>query len=242
MKKKHILVTGGAGGIGLATADLFERSEFSVTITDVRTPIEQDHHLVKGDASSEEDVQRIVKAATDRFGPIDVLFINHGIGASADFIEGRSVVCQGPLDVNLDDFRRVMSVNLEGAVLFVKHAVPHMVRSEVSCIITSSSIWAYGKLPYAQAYTASKGGLMALSRSWAFHPDVRPIRSVALTLGAIDTPMLTTNPNGYKEACSESLLGRSITTEEVASVVMLIATNPAINATDIIVDGGNFNR
>lgn len=240
LQHKTILITGGDGGIGRATAELFLSRGARVVVTDKTwTSVPNVIHRITADATVEADVEKAVALARDYLGEINILFNNCGVGANLDMTEGRNVVLQG-WDFQFEDMRRTMSTNLESAMFFTKHVARNMERTSGNCIISSSSVWAHGKLAGAQAYTASKAALTAVALQWA--QDLRPIRSVALTLGAVDTPMLRANPRGVEEAKKESLLSRAIRPEEIAETVAFIAACEAVNATDLCIDGGSYNR
>lgn len=232
MKGKTILITGGAGGIGYATAKLFAHAGASVIITDIKSPKEHDDNIffIEADASVEDEVKRVVKEVKNKYSKIDFLFNNCGIWSADD----------SRLEFNEKEFDQIIKVNFKSAVWFVKYSTPLMLKKDTSCIITSSSIWAMGKLHGALPYAVSKACLILAPQNWA--EQFAPIRSVSIVLGAIDTPMLRANPNGTKEASRETLLKRAGTPEEVAETVLYLANCRYVNAMELCLDGGSFNR
>jgi NAD(P)-dependent dehydrogenase (short-subunit alcohol dehydrogenase family) len=188
------------------------------------------------DLAVEDEVRRGVDEVVRRFGKIDVLFNNCGVGANLDEQLGRRVVMRGALDVTEDDFDSVVASNLKSAVWLTKHAAPHLPKSEASCIISSSSVWARGRLPGALAYTASKAALSSVTLSWAY--ELAPVRAIALVLGAIDTPMFRANPLSTEDGASGAPTRRPGRPEEVADAVLFAAGCYYLNATEIVLDGG----
>jgi NAD(P)-dependent dehydrogenase (short-subunit alcohol dehydrogenase family) len=235
---KVVVVTGGAGGIGSATVRAFLSEGARVAILD-KAPIEYTHTdtlpLVL-DLSKEEHVRRGIEEIIQRFGKIDILFNNCGVGANLDQQLGRRVVMRGTRDVTDEDIEMVLATNLKSAIWLTKYCAPHMPQTEASCIISSSSIWAMGHKPGAVAYTASKAALSSVSKSWAY--ELTPIRAVTLILGAIDTSMFRFNPASAEETIRCTLAGRAGRPEEVAETVLFIASCHYLNAAEIHLDGG----
>jgi len=257
-----VVVTGGAGGIGSATVRAFLAQGARVAILD-RAPINvvafadafeeggvlvEKHdtaHLdhihpnilpVVTDLTMEDGVQRAIDKIVRHFGKIDILFNNCGVGANLDYELGRTVVMRGTTDMTEEDFDLVLATNLKSAIWLTKYSAPHMPKTEASCIISSSSIWAAGRKPGALAYTASKAALSSITLSWAY--ELTPIRAIALILGAIDTPMFRFNPQSTEETANCTLARRPGRPEEVAEAVLFIAACHYLNAVELILDGG----
>ncbi len=239
MQGKRVLITGGSSGIGLAAVKRFIAAGATVISIDMKRSSAVE--TVDADCSVEREVADAIAFVAARFdGVIDVLINNAGVGANLDHVKGRAIVCQTTSQLKADDFGRVMANNCLSAAWLVKHAVAHMPKNDSSVIISASSIWSRGKLHYAAPYTASKAALSALSMSWAY--ELAPIRSVGIVIGGIDTPMLQTNPNGATEVAEQTLLRRPGTPEEVAEAYYFAAACRYLTATEIVVDGGSFNR
>jgi NAD(P)-dependent dehydrogenase (short-subunit alcohol dehydrogenase family) len=240
-KDKAIVVTGGAGGIGLATVRAFLAEGARVALLDKipadRVPIGALPLVL--DLAKEDEVRGGVDQVVRAFGKIDVLFNNCGVGANVDATFGRQIVMRGTLQANEDDLDFVIDNNLKTAIWVTKHVAPHMPRSESSCIVTSSSVWSRGRHVGAIAYTASKAALSSLTLNWAY--EFAPVRSVALVLGAIDTPMCRLNPLSVDEVQSRTLAGRMGRPVEVADAVLFAAGCGFLNATEIVLDGGTIS-
>lgn len=241
MEGKTILITGGSGGIGLKTADLFFEAGANVVITDKIAPEKEvPFTFFQAEAGNEKEVKAVVSKTVKQFRKIDFLFNNCGVGANLDHNENRKVVVHTVLDMPDEALEEVMRINFLSAVYFTRHTIPHMPKSDESCIVTASSIWAKGKLHHWLPYAVSKSALTTAGMNWAY--QFAPIRSVVLTLGAINTPMLWTNPNAETEAREQTLLKRAGKTEEVAKAVMFAATCRYFTAAEINLDGGSLNR
>lgn len=238
-KDKAVVITGGAGGIGLATVRAFLAEGARVALLDKMPadPVPSGALPLVLDLANEEEVCGGVEQVVRAFGKIDVLFNNCGVGANVDATLGRPIVMRGTLQANEEDLNFVIDNNLKTAIWVTKHVAPHMPRSESSCIVTSSSIWSRGKHVGAIAYTASKGALSSLTLNWAY--EFAPIRAVALVLGAIDTPMCRLNPLTANEVQSGVLVGRIGRPAEVADAVLFIAGCGFLNATELALDGGS---
>jgi NAD(P)-dependent dehydrogenase (short-subunit alcohol dehydrogenase family) len=259
---KVVIVTGGAGGIGAATALAFLAEGARVAILD-KAPMSlfafadklkpEGAHVACNDSAQidhihpdvlpiimdltiEDGVRRAIDEVVRQFGKIDILFNNCGVGANLDHQLGRRVVMRGIADMTEEDFDLVLATNLKSAIWLTKYSSPHMPKTEASCIISSSSIWSAGRKPGALAYTASKAALTSVTLSLAY--EVTPVRAVALILGAIDTPMFRFNPRSAEEIATETLARRPGRPDEVAEAVLFIAACHYLNATEIILDGG----
>jgi 3-oxoacyl-[acyl-carrier protein] reductase len=238
---KAVVVTGGAGGIGLATVRAFLAEGARVALLDKipADPVPAGALPLVLDLAKEDEVRGGVEEVMRAFGKIDILFNNCGVGANVDATLGRPIVMRGTLEVNDDDFDFVIDNNLKTAIWVTKHAAPHMPRSESSCIVTSSSVWSRGQHVGAIAYTASKGALSSLTLNWAY--EFAPVRAVALVLGAIDTPMCRLNPQLGDGVQSPTLVGRIGHPAEVADAVLFVAGCGFLNATEMVLDGGSIS-
>jgi 3-oxoacyl-[acyl-carrier protein] reductase len=239
-KDKVVVVTGGAGGIGLATVRAFLAEGARVALLDKRRadPVPTGALALVSDLAKEVEVHGAVEQVVCAFGAVDVLFNNCGDCANLDADLGRPVVMQGTLRANEDDLNLVLNNNLKTAIWVTKHFVLHMPRSESSCIVTSSSVWSHGRHVGTIGYTASKAALSGLTLNWAY--EFSPVRAVALVLGAIDTPKCRLNAQSAAEVRSQTLAGRMGRPSEVVDAVLFVTACGFLNATELVLDGEAF--
>jgi NAD(P)-dependent dehydrogenase (short-subunit alcohol dehydrogenase family) len=178
------VVTGAAGGIGAATVECFQREGARVAGVDVLADCPGDISL-QIDLTSEELVADLYRQVRERFGRIDVLFNNAGISPNDD---------ASVLETTLDAWERVQSVNLRSVFLCCKHGIPHLLENagpiRGSVINTASFVAVMGAATSQISYTASKGGVLALSRELGVEFARRGVRVNALCPGPVDTPLL----------------------------------------------------
>jgi meso-butanediol dehydrogenase / (S,S)-butanediol dehydrogenase / diacetyl reductase len=247
LEGKVAIVSGGGTGIGAATAALFRREGADVAITGRRPePLEQvagatGALAIPGDTSSREAVEAVVGATVERFGGLDVVIANAGIGLGGAVGE-----------VSDDDWRRTLDVNLTGALLLVRSALPHLVRRAGASVVLVSSVSGLVASPRSAAYEVSKAGLLALVRSVALDYGPSGVRCNAVCPGWIHTPM---GDSAIDEIAAErgiSLddayalvnepvpLRRAGTPEEVAACCAFLVSDEAsyVNGATLTVDGG----
>ncbi len=191
---KSVIVTGAASGIGLATATRFGSEKAKVVLADidvskasaaaeaVKQAGAEDAIGFACDVSDENQVASCVKAATDRFGSLDVVVNNAGL-----------MTFKALVDLTGDDWIRVLRVDLLGAFYFIKRAFDVM--KPGSAIVNVASIHAIETEPMVAPYAAAKAAVVSLTRSAAIEGRPRGIRVNAVLPGAVDTPMLWDNPN-----------------------------------------------
>lgn len=239
---KVALVTGAASGIGLATAQRLGREGARVVLADIdEAGLAQAREQVldagapdacgsRCDVSSEAEVRRTVEDAIRHFGRFDVLVNNAGLMqfAALESLSG-------------EDWRRILGVDLMGAVHFTREAFLHMARG--GAIVNVSSIHAVETSPLVASYAASKAALLSLTRSAAMEGKARGLRCNAVLPGAIDTPMLWKNPNvkSGAEKIDRAQVGRA---EDVAAVIAYLASDDArfVQGAGLRVDGGRLGR
>jgi len=239
---KVAVITGGNSGIGLATAKEFSVQGARVVITgrDQRTldaaarEIGGDVLAVRADASSLDEIDRLFTTVKEKFGKIDVLFVNAGI---AEFT---------PLEaVTEEHFDSIMSINLKGAYFTIQKALPLL--NDNASVILNSSVVAHIGLPSASVYAASKAALLSLARTLSADLIGRGIRVNAVSPGPISTPIfgrMGQAPDaleGTKKQFAEQVpMKRLGQPEEIAKTVLFLASSDSsfLLGTEIVADGG----
>ncbi|HWE71242.1 MAG TPA: glucose 1-dehydrogenase [Acidimicrobiales bacterium] len=243
---KVAVITGAGSGIGRVAAILFAAEGAEVVVADVVS----DHAeavtaeiasaggfatAVSVDVSDEAQVQAMVDTAVDVYGGLHVLFNNAGIFPDDD---------GGVLDTPPDTWQRVMEVNLKGVWLGCRAAVPAMLESGGGSIINVASFVALMGAATAQiAYTASKGGVLAMTRELAVEYARRGIRANSLCPGPIETPLLAellADPERRQRRLVHIPIGRFGRPVEIAKAALFLASDDAsfITGSALVVDGG----
>jgi NAD(P)-dependent dehydrogenase (short-subunit alcohol dehydrogenase family) len=236
------VVTGGASGIGLATARRFAAEGAQVVIGDVDPTAgkaaadEVGGLFVPVDVTSLEQVDALFQTAVDTYGGLDVAFNNAGISPPDD---------DSILTTGLDAWRRVQEVNLTSVYLCCKAAIPHMqARGRGSIINTASFVARMGAATSQISYTASKGGVLAMSRELGVQFAREGIRVNALSPGPVNTPLLqelfAKDPERAARRLVHIPVGRFAEPEEIAAAVAFLASDDSsfITAAEFLVDGG----
>ena len=232
---KVCVITGAAGGIGSATSEVFAREGAIVVGVDLREHSVGELSLV-ADLSSEEAVESLYEQAQARFGRIDVLFNNAGISPTDD---------ASVLDTSLEAWERVQNANLRSVFLCCKHGIPRLLQSGGGSVINVASFVAVmGSATSQISYTASKGGVLALSRELGVEFAKRGVRVNALCPGPVDTPLLrelyASDPVAAQRRLVHVPMGRFAHASEIANAVLFLASDESsyVNATEFLVDGG----
>jgi NAD(P)-dependent dehydrogenase (short-subunit alcohol dehydrogenase family) len=233
LQDKICVITGAAGAIGREAVTLFAKEGATVVALDVRGDVDCDLMLT-ADVSDESQVRDAYEAVRERFGRIDVLFSNAGIAVPED---------GSVLDTPLETWSHVIDVNLTSVFLCCKHGIPHLLRAGGGSVINTSSIVAtVGSATSQIAYTASKGGVLALSRELAVEFAKRGVRVNALCPGPVETPMLRTmyTPQEAGRRLVHLPTGRFAQPREIAEAAAFLASDAAsyVTGTEFLVDGG----
>jgi len=234
LERKVAVVTGGASGIGLSTARRFAKAGAKVTIADITDATalakEVDGLFVKTDVSKEEQVKALMDKAAEKYGRIDVVINNAGIGCTANFI---------PL-LSAEDFEESLRVNLMGVVFGMKHAVAHMTNG--GSIVNTSSVGGYQGAPTYAPYVASKAAIIGVTKTAALEFAPRNIRVNCICPGTVDTPMAYIEGAEAELALSKMMmpLGRLCRPEEVAALFHFLVADDCsfISGQAICIDGG----
>lgn len=243
---KVALITGGGSGMGRAAAELFALEGARVVISDVdeQAGIEAVAAVcdaggaatyVRANVAEWSDCQAMVAAAVDTYGALHVLYNNAGIFPADD---------GGVLDTPQETWRRVMAVNLEGVWLGCKAGIPAMLESGGGAIVNVASFVALMGAATAQiAYTASKGGVLAMTREIAVEYARQGIRANALCPGPIQTPLLEellSDPDRRARRMVHIPMGRLGRAEELAKAALFLASDDAsfMTGAALVVDGG----
>jgi len=242
LEGKVAVITGGNSGIGLATAKEFKEQGAQVVITgrDQQTldqavrEIGGDVLAVRSDASSLTEIDKLFAAVKEKFGHIDVLFVNAGVGKFA------------PVEAVTEEmFDSIMDINFKGAYFTIQKLLPLL--NDDASIVLNGSINAHIGMPNSSVYAASKAALITLARTLSAELVGRGIRVNVVSPGPITTPILNRLGlppealdeirNGLKEQVPMKRLGRS---EEIAKTALFLASSDSsfLLGTEIVADGG----
>jgi NAD(P)-dependent dehydrogenase (short-subunit alcohol dehydrogenase family) len=242
LKNKVALVTGGASGIGKATAELFAREGARVAVADYSADGRDVVQAIKNaggeaifvsvDVSDSGQVTRMVEAALQAYGRIDILFNAAGILYYGTLLE-----------TDEQAWNRVISINLGGTYLCCRAVLPHMIRQGGGSIINvASTVGAHDACANAVAYVTSKGGVTLFTKAVAIDHAKQGVRVNALVPGATDTPMIrkAIAPEALETLAASHPMGRLGRPEELAKAVLFLASDDAsfVTGSAMYVDGG----
>ena len=237
------IVTGSGSGIGRATCLRLAREGARVTIVDIDRVagcetlelIEKtggEAMFLQADVAQSSDVQGVINRTVEVWGRLDILVNNAG-----------TMRFHPAISLPEDDWDRVIAVNLRSAFLFSKYALPHMKDHngrKGGAIINISSVHARATTRNLTAYAASKGGLEAFTRALSLETEAMNVRVNAVAPGAVDTPLLWSNPN--LQSGAEKLEGSVISAEAIADAICFLASSQAayVSGTTLAVDAGRL--
>ncbi len=235
LQDKVAVITGAASGIGLATAELFAAEGAHVVGVDLL-----DHAVgelaLQADLTDEQAVIELYRRTREQFGRIDVLFNNAGISPTDD----DSVLVTG-----LDAWQRVQDANLKSVFLCCKYGIPHLLESGGGSVInTASFVAVMGAATSQISYTASKGGVLAMSREMGVEFAKRGVRVNALCPGPVATPLLmelfAKDPERANRRLVHVPMGRFGEAVEIAKAALFLASDDSsfMTASSLLIDGG----
>ena len=242
LQDKVAVITGAGSGIGLASARRFASEGAKVVCVDIdelagkAAADDVGGIFVHADVTVDADVQAMYAAAVETYGGLDIAFNNAGISPPDD---------DSILTTEIDAWRRVQEVNLTSVYLCCKYAIPHMqARGGGSIINTASFVAVMGSATSQISYTASKGGVLAMSRELGVQFARERIRVNALCPGPVNTPLLqelfAKDPERAARRLVHIPVGRFAEPEEIAAAVAFLASDDSsfITASSFLVDGG----
>jgi NAD(P)-dependent dehydrogenase (short-subunit alcohol dehydrogenase family) len=247
---KVCFVTGGASGMGRVAAAIFSREGARVAVADVNAEACEaaaaearaaacggaDAFAIRCDVTRERDVRDAIAATVARYGRLDVLYNNAGIMMAED----RSVV-----DTEESVWDRTLAVNLKGIYLCCKHGIPELIRAGGGSVINIASFVALVGCSVPQdAYTATKGAVIALTKSLAVQFGPQGVRSNAICPGPIETPLLTEwllkDPEARRVRLARNPTGRFGRPEDIVNAGIYLASDESkwTNGAVLVIDGG----
>lgn len=242
LQDKVAVITGAASGIGRETARRFAEEGAKVVVADLadepgkQAAEEVGGLYVRANVTDPDDVQRMYREASENFGGIDVLFNNAGISPPDD---------DSILETEMEAWDRVQNVNLRSVYLCCKHGIPHLLeRGGGSIINTASFVAVMGAATSQISYTASKGGVLAMSRELGVQFARQGVRVNALCPGPVNTPLLqelfAKDPERAARRLVHLPMGRFAEAVEIANAVLFLASDESsyMTASTFLVDGG----
>jgi NAD(P)-dependent dehydrogenase (short-subunit alcohol dehydrogenase family) len=235
LEGKVCVITGAAGGIGAESVSLFQQEGAKVVGVDLKEGSPGDLSLA-ADVTSEDDVRGIYERAKDEFGRIDVLFNNAGISPNDD---------ASILDTSFEAWQRVQDVNLKSVFLCCKYGIPHLLDAGGGSVINVASFVAVMGAATSQiSYTASKGGVLAMTREMGVEFARQGVRVNALCPGPVNTPLLqelfAKDPEKAARRLVHLPMGRFAEAREIAQGALFLASDDSsyVTASTFLVDGG----
>jgi len=239
LDNKIALITGGASGIGRATAELFIQEGAKVTITDlnvelgeqVAKELGENAFFVEANSSSPEDNRNVVEKTVEKFGGLHIAVNNAGIGGAS------AVVSEYPVE----EWNKVIDINLNGVFYGMHYQIPEIEKSGGSIINIASILGSVG-FANSSAYTAAKHGVVGLTKAAAWEYGTRGVRINAVGPGFIRTPLVESSlsPEALQYLESQHALNRLGVSHEVAELILWLASDKSSFATGTYypIDGG----
>lgn len=239
-ESRVVLVTGGASGIGKATARRFAEEGAKVLLVDIDDQAgkltETEHRdagldvtFHRASVTDEDDIEALFRVLEERYGRLDVLFNNAGV-VEESFVASTA----------LPAWRRVLDINLDGAFLMARMAIPLMKAGGGGAIINTASIYGLVAIPGAASYVVSKHAVEGLTKTLALECAADGIRVNAVCPGWVNTPMVSLDIEADPSLPGRHPLGRLAEPEEIAAVVAFLASDDAsfVTGASYAVDGG----
>jgi NAD(P)-dependent dehydrogenase (short-subunit alcohol dehydrogenase family) len=251
LKEKVAIITGGGQGIGAGIAETFGREGANIVLADIneetgrqKTEELQEEGVravfIRTDVSREEQVKHLIEAASNEFGGIDILINNAAITTRKSAVE-----------TSFAEWQKVIGVNLTGAFLCSKYAIPEIEKRDGGAIVNIASWHAEKTITRLAAYVASKGGLTALTRQMALDCGPLNIRVNAVCPSTVDTPLLRQTFESFEdpeEAFRQTLefqpFGRIGTVQDIANACLFMVSDEAayVSGQTLMVDGAAINK
>ena len=233
---KVCVITGAAGGIGRETAALFRAEGATVVGADLTDDFDGVDLALACDVADEDAVREMYARARESYGKLDVLFNNAGISPNDD---------ASVLDTSLDAWQRVQDVNLKSVFLCCKYGIPHLLDAGGGSVInTASFVAVMGAATSQISYTASKGGVLAMTRELGVEFGRVGVRVNALCPGPVNTPLLqelfAKDPAKAARRLVHLPMGRFAEPREIANAALFLASDESsyVTASTFLVDGG----
>ena len=245
LENKIAIVTGGSSGIGRASCVLFAKEGAKVVVTDINDKAGEgvvktiksnggEGIFVHCDVTKEDQTRNLIAKAVEKYGRLDVLYNNAGIGMVKLLPE-----------MTEQEWDRIFNINVKGAFLCSKYAIPQMKKQGRGAIVNTASNWGLIAYPHWPAYCATKGAVVMLTKALAIDHAPDNIRVNCVCPGNIDTPLLRAGieaETSFEEA--SKTMGRLAKPEEVAYVALFLASDESsyVTGSAVVVDNGESAR
>jgi len=240
LENKVAIVTGGASGIGLETVKAFVEKGAKVVIADYNDEggksLEKEMlkqgaavAFIHVDVSKEDSVKKMVDFTVGKYGKLDIIINNAGVGTLASTHE-----------LSYEEYRKVVAVNQDGVFFGSKYAIQEMLKTGGGCIVNTSSILGFVGQPGAFAYNASKGAVNTLTKSLALEYAAKNIRVNSVNPGYVESGMVNREALGefYDVLEAKHPVGRIGRPEEIAHAIVFLIENEFVTGINLLIDGG----